>query len=106
MESAPSLAASNVVVQRLLVQQPVQQRRRKTAYIGGTQRTPDPGMKDAEDVSERWRTPPKRFAYALPKSLFLQRLEPPLTWNEALAFLEEYPFVLSVHSYNHCAERS
>jgi hypothetical protein len=76
MDSAPSQEASNFALQRLLVQQPVQQRRRKTAYIGGTQRTPDPGMRHAEDDSERWRTPPKRFAYALPKSLLLQRLEP------------------------------
>jgi hypothetical protein len=52
----PSLEASNVAVQRLLVQQPVQQRRRKTANIGDTQRTSDPGMKHAEDVSEGWRT--------------------------------------------------
>ena len=56
MASAPSLEAANVAVQRLLVQQPVQQRRRKTAYIGGTQRTPNPGMKHAEDVSEQQRT--------------------------------------------------
>ncbi len=52
MDSAPSLEA-NVALQRLLVQQPVQQRRRKTAYIGEAQRTPDTGMKHAEDVCER-----------------------------------------------------
>jgi hypothetical protein len=50
------IIASNVAVQRLLVQQPVQQRRRKTADFGDTLRTPDPGMKHAEDVSERWQT--------------------------------------------------
>jgi len=52
MDSAPSLEAANVAVGRLLVQQPVQQRRRKTANICDTQRTPNPGMKHAEDVSE------------------------------------------------------
>jgi hypothetical protein len=51
MDSAPSLYASNVALQRLLVQQ----RRRETADMGDTQRTPNPGMKH-EDVSERWRT--------------------------------------------------
>ncbi len=59
MDSHPSLEASNVTIQRLLVQQPVQQRRRKAAYIGDTQRTPDPGIKHAEE-------PPRRFPYALP----------------------------------------
>jgi hypothetical protein len=58
MDSALPLEASNVALQRLLVQQPVQQRRRKTANIGDTQRTPNPGMKHAEDVCERWRTSP------------------------------------------------
>jgi hypothetical protein len=56
MESTHSLEASNVALQSLLVQQPVQQRRRKTANSGDTQRTPNPGMKHAEDVSEHWRT--------------------------------------------------
>jgi hypothetical protein len=56
MDSAPSLEASYVALQRLLVQQPVQQRWRKAADFGVTPRTPNPGMKDAEDVSERWRT--------------------------------------------------
>ncbi|MGZ3644596.1 MAG: hypothetical protein ACXVCM_12170 [Ktedonobacteraceae bacterium] len=49
------------------VQQPVQQRRRKTAEIGGTQRTPDPGIEHAEDACEHRRTLPSvsRMRYHL-----------------------------------------
>src|SRR5215831_6850705 len=87
--SFPSV--SNITLQVDVVQQPIQQRRRKAADIGDTQRTPDPGMKDAEDVSERWRTLSgvSRMRYSHP----LPRLEPPLTWIGALAFLDEYRFV-------------
>jgi len=81
--------ASNVALQRLLVQQPVQQRRRKTADIGDTQRTPNSGMKHAEDVCERWRTCPSvsRMRYYMH---FLQRLKPDQKRLEAFAFLDQY----------------
>jgi hypothetical protein len=85
MDSAPSLEASNVALQRLLVQQPVQQRRRKTVNVGGTQRTPDPGMKHAEDASEHWRTRSSvsRMRYSNPLPRLKQgekRLEPFRFW--------------------------
>lgn len=74
-----------------MVVAPIQQRQRNAAYIGGTQRTPDTGMKHAEDVSERWRTPSSvsRMRYSHP----LLCLEPPDTWIGAFAFLGHYPFV-------------
>jgi hypothetical protein len=85
MDSALPLEASNVALQRLLVQQPVQQRRRKTANIGDTQRTPDPGMRHVEDVSERWRTcsSVSRMRYHSP---FLLRLKQGEKRLEALVF--------------------
>ncbi len=56
MDNAPSRQGSNIALQRLLVQQPIQQRRRKTADIGDTQRTLNPGMKHTEDVCEHRQT--------------------------------------------------
>src|SRR5437763_1019898 len=68
------------------VQQPVQQRRRKIANIDGTQRTPDPGMKHAEDVCEHWRTLPSvsRMRYHLS---FCKHLKPFQIWLEVIGFL-------------------
>jgi hypothetical protein len=81
MDGASSLEASNVALQRLFVQQ----RRRKTANIGDTQRTPNPGMKHAEDVSERWRTLPSVSRMRYSHQIFAppSRLKPPVATLEA-----------------------
>ncbi|HYB00455.1 MAG TPA: hypothetical protein VED37_09595 [Ktedonobacteraceae bacterium] len=78
----PFPETEHTAIQRVLVQQ----RRRKTAHIGDMQRTPDPGIEHAEDVSERWRTLPgvSRMRY---HSHPLSRLDPPHTWIGAFAFL-------------------
>ena len=70
----------------LFVQQPVQQRRRKTAHIGDTQRTAGPGNKHVESISEHERTFPSvsRMRYRTP---ILKRLEPLENRLEAFRFL-------------------
>jgi hypothetical protein len=62
---------SNTAVQ----ENAVQQRRRKTAHIGDTQRTPEPGNKHAESISEHLRTFPSvsRMRY---HPSFCKRLKP------------------------------
>jgi len=50
------IKVSKFAIQRLLVQQPVQQRQRKTAKIGDTRRTLKQGNKHEESIGEHQRT--------------------------------------------------
>jgi hypothetical protein len=56
MDSAPSLKASNTAVQHLLVQQPVQQRRRTSAKNNNTLRTEKSHFEHTMDMGEHQRT--------------------------------------------------